>query len=230
MADLANIMEWTFVSETTVPKEVQEILVPGEEAHAAYKTIRDVAVITNKRIIISDKQGITGKKVEVYTIPFKSIVMYSSENAGLLMSTRAGTVDTGGQVQTQSQTGVDIRKLDRLTVRLFCNESETAKTPYLMDTASLLFSSRMTLPYPSMLLSAPGIVSPQFVVDILVLIGPHSHSSLSMARRRRCSSLRLCELFQNCSDVIIFRMRFTCPAPPGTVSNSTIVRVPSGRT
>ena len=49
-----------------------------------YKTIRDVAVVTNKRLIIADRQGLTGKKVEVYTIPFKSIIMYSSENAGKL--------------------------------------------------------------------------------------------------------------------------------------------------
>ena len=46
VADLANIMEWTFVSETTVPKEAQEILVPGEEAHAAYKNHPYVEVIT----------------------------------------------------------------------------------------------------------------------------------------------------------------------------------------
>ncbi|NLM53629.1 MAG: PH domain-containing protein [Firmicutes bacterium] len=115
MADLANIMEWTFVSETTVPKEVQEILVPGEEAHAAYKTIRDVAVITNKRIIISDKQGITGKKVEVYTIPFKSIVMYSSENAGLLdVNAELELWTRVGKFKLNLKRGVDIRKLDRL--------------------------------------------------------------------------------------------------------------------
>jgi hypothetical protein len=29
-------------------------------------------------------QGITGEKLEVYTIPFKSIIMYSSENGGAL--------------------------------------------------------------------------------------------------------------------------------------------------
>ncbi|MGI6150259.1 MAG: PH domain-containing protein [Limnochordia bacterium] len=115
VADLANIMEWTFVSETTVPKEVQEILVPGEEAHAAYKTIRDVAVITNKRIIISDKQGITGKKVEVYTIPFKSIVMYSSENAGLLdVNAELELWTRVGKFKLNLKRGVDIRKLDRL--------------------------------------------------------------------------------------------------------------------
>ncbi|WP_407670258.1 PH domain-containing protein [Paenisporosarcina antarctica] len=38
---------------------------PFEEAKIAYKTIRDVVVITNKRLIITDRQGLTGKQVEV---------------------------------------------------------------------------------------------------------------------------------------------------------------------
>lgn len=64
MASLNAIMEWTFMMETEVPKEVTSILVEGEEPIIAYKTVRDVAVITNKRLMIGDKQGITGKKME----------------------------------------------------------------------------------------------------------------------------------------------------------------------
>ncbi|SDN98019.1 PH domain-containing protein [Alkalicoccus daliensis] len=77
MAELSAIMTWTFTGETSIPKEINEILVDREVPEIAYKTVRDVAVVTNKRFIIADKQGITGKKVEVYTIPFKSIIMYS---------------------------------------------------------------------------------------------------------------------------------------------------------
>ena len=58
MADAKGIMNWTFISETDVPDDVKEILIDGEEVEVAYKTIRDVAVVTNKRIIIADKQGI----------------------------------------------------------------------------------------------------------------------------------------------------------------------------
>ncbi|MGY4690915.1 PH domain-containing protein [Salibacterium sp. K-3] len=65
--------------------------------------------------MIADKQGITGKKVEVYTIPFSSIVMYSSENSG--------TFDLNAEIELWTKVGrmklhlnkkVDIRKLDRL--------------------------------------------------------------------------------------------------------------------
>ncbi len=116
MADLNQIMTWTFFKETEAPSEVKEILIDGEKIEAAYKTVRDVAVITNKRIIVADKQGLTGKKVEIYTIPFKSIVIYSSENArGILdfnseiqLWTRAGTF------KLNLKKGINIRKLDRL--------------------------------------------------------------------------------------------------------------------
>ena len=49
-----SMMSWTFVSECAVPSDVDQMLVGGETAVAAYKTIRDVAVITNKRLIMRD--------------------------------------------------------------------------------------------------------------------------------------------------------------------------------
>ena len=84
MADVSSLMEWTFYDEVAVPENIKEILIEGEIPEVAYKTIRDIAVITNKRFIIADRQGITGKKIEIYTIPFKSIDMYSTENGGRL--------------------------------------------------------------------------------------------------------------------------------------------------
>lgn len=116
MANIGEIMTWTFVQETAVPTEINEILVEGEKVEAAYKTIRDVAAITNKRIIIADKQGITGKKVEVYTIPFKSIVMYSSENARGVLDFNAELElwTRAGKFKLNLKKGIDIRKIDRL--------------------------------------------------------------------------------------------------------------------
>ena len=115
MADVNEIMNWTFISETNVPNDVKEILVDDEEVEIAYKTIRDVAIITNKRIIIADKQGITGKKVEVYTIPFKSIIMYSSENAGMLdFNAEIELWTRAGNFKLNLKKGVNIRKLDKI--------------------------------------------------------------------------------------------------------------------
>ncbi|PLS17718.1 hypothetical protein CVD28_10855 [Bacillus sp. M6-12] len=115
MADVSTIMTWTFYEETQVPAEIQDILIEGEAAEIAYKTVRDVAVVTNKRIIIADRQGITGKKVEVYTIPFKSIIMYSSENGGMLdFNAELELWTKAGRFKLNLNKKVDIRKLDRL--------------------------------------------------------------------------------------------------------------------
>lgn len=40
-----------------------DLLVDGEVAVAAYKTFRDSAIFTNKRLIVRDAQGLTGKKL-----------------------------------------------------------------------------------------------------------------------------------------------------------------------
>lgn len=39
-------------------------------------------VFTNKRLILVDKQGVTGKKIEYHSIPYKSITHFSIETAG----------------------------------------------------------------------------------------------------------------------------------------------------
>ena len=116
MSSLAPILTWTFVEEVAVPETVRSLLIDGEEPVGAYRTIRDVATITTKRIIIADKQGITGKKVEIYTIPFKSIVMYSTENAGSFLDFNAELElwTKAGHFKINLNKGIDIRKLDRL--------------------------------------------------------------------------------------------------------------------
>ncbi|MGL5049289.1 MAG: PH domain-containing protein [Fusobacteriaceae bacterium] len=112
---LQELAVWTFVSEIEAPRDVNDILVGGEAVVVAYKTLRDVAVITNKRIIVADKQGITGKKVEVYTVPFKSIIMYSSENAGFMdFNSELELWTKAGKIKINLSRGVDIRKLDRI--------------------------------------------------------------------------------------------------------------------
>ncbi|WP_040227193.1 PH domain-containing protein [Bhargavaea cecembensis] len=115
MADLQGMLSWTFSQEVPVPEEISELLINGEEAQVAYKTVRDVAVVTNKRFIIADKQGITGKKVEVYSVPFNSINMYSTENAGRLdLNSEIELWTRAGQMKINLGRGVDIRKLDKI--------------------------------------------------------------------------------------------------------------------
>ncbi|MGP6138663.1 MULTISPECIES: PH domain-containing protein [unclassified Jeotgalibaca] len=111
-----TILEWTFISECSIPKDVNNILIEGEQAIAAYQTIRDNAVFTNKRIIIRDSQGITGKKVEMYSIPYSSINMWSTENAGTLFDFNAEVElwTRAGNFKINLKKGVDVRTFDKL--------------------------------------------------------------------------------------------------------------------
>jgi hypothetical protein len=63
-------------------KEFTAILATGEDIQCAYKIIRDLFVFTNKRLILVDRQGVTGKKVTYHSIPYKSISQFSVETAG----------------------------------------------------------------------------------------------------------------------------------------------------
>jgi hypothetical protein len=62
--------------------EFARILAVNEKIEKAYKVIRDLFIFTNKRLILVDKQGLTGKKVEYHSIPYKSITHFSIETAG----------------------------------------------------------------------------------------------------------------------------------------------------
>ncbi|MBG9586846.1 PH domain-containing protein [Cytobacillus firmus] len=67
-------------------KEVQDefsaVLAPSEQVEKAYRLVRDLFIFTNKRLILVDKQGITGKKIEYHSIPYKNITHFSIETAG----------------------------------------------------------------------------------------------------------------------------------------------------
>ena len=63
-------------------KEYNKILAENERIEKAYKLVRDLFIFTNKRLILVDKQGVTGKKTEYHSIPYKSITHFSIETAG----------------------------------------------------------------------------------------------------------------------------------------------------
>lgn len=65
-----------------VEKELVDILVPGEQVELAYALVRDLIVFTEKRLILVDKQGMTGKKTSYKSFPYKSISRFSVETSG----------------------------------------------------------------------------------------------------------------------------------------------------
>jgi len=63
-------------------KEYEKILAGNERIEKAYRLVRDLFIFTDKRLILVDKQGVTGKKTEYHSIPYKSITHFSIETAG----------------------------------------------------------------------------------------------------------------------------------------------------
>lgn len=70
------------VNKEEVTKEIGQLLANGEEVDVAFKLIRDLMIFTDRRLLLVDKQGITGKKIEYHSIPYKSITNFSVETAG----------------------------------------------------------------------------------------------------------------------------------------------------
>ncbi|WP_311491876.1 PH domain-containing protein [uncultured Anaerococcus sp.] len=67
-----------------VRSEVLDFFVAGEEIVSAFETIRDQVVFTNKRILVVNVQGITGKKRAYLSYPYSKIQYFGIETAGVL--------------------------------------------------------------------------------------------------------------------------------------------------
>lgn len=108
-------LSWIFYQEIPVPHDVQELLINGEVAERAFRTVRDVAIFTNKRLIVKDVQGLTGSKVEIYSLTYSSVHMWSTENAGMLDFTSEVELWTrAGNIKIQLKRDINIRTFERL--------------------------------------------------------------------------------------------------------------------
>lgn len=70
------------VKPNDIQRELSHVLLDEEKVEKAYKVIRDLYVFTNKRLLLVDRQGFTGNKVEYHSIPYKSISHFAVETAG----------------------------------------------------------------------------------------------------------------------------------------------------
>lgn len=70
------------ISSESLTQEYGVYLMEGENIWTGFKLVRDVVLITDKRIIDIDKQGATGKKMRVDSINLNSIFHVSVETAG----------------------------------------------------------------------------------------------------------------------------------------------------
>lgn len=61
---------------------VEPMLIKDEEIFASFRSVRDMVVFTNRRIIAINIQGLTGKKKDFTSLPYSKIQAFSVETAG----------------------------------------------------------------------------------------------------------------------------------------------------
>jgi hypothetical protein len=84
MIDFTNpsYVKLTPVHEGVAEELVGPLLVDGEIIFAGFKGVRDTVVFTTHRIIAVNLQGLTGKKRDYTSLPYKKITAFSFETAG----------------------------------------------------------------------------------------------------------------------------------------------------
>ncbi|MBQ9515624.1 MAG: PH domain-containing protein [Ruminococcus sp.] len=66
----------------SIRKDVDGLLVNGEEPVMAFHTVRDQLVFTNRRIIAIDIQGVTGTRKSFTSMPYARIQYFSIQTPG----------------------------------------------------------------------------------------------------------------------------------------------------
>jgi hypothetical protein len=65
-----------------VEQAIAKILAEDERVERAFRVVRDLLIFTNRRFIIVDRQGVTGKKTTYDSIPYRAISHFAVETAG----------------------------------------------------------------------------------------------------------------------------------------------------
>lgn len=93
------------------------LLIQGERVEKAYQVLRDVFLFTTKRLILVNRQGVTGKKVEYHSIPYDRITRFSVENAGafdLDAELKIWVTGASGAIQRQFNKKVNVFQIQKL--------------------------------------------------------------------------------------------------------------------
>ena len=97
-------------------KEFSQILTEDEKLVRVFKLVRDLFAFTDRRLILVDKQGISGRKTEYHSIPYKSIAHFSFETAGRIDLDSEMKVWISGSelpIKKEFKKGIDVTDVQR---------------------------------------------------------------------------------------------------------------------
>ena len=98
------------------------IMNEDEKVLLSFRSVRDRLVVTNKKLLIIDIQGITGRKKEYMIIPFSKITAFSCESSGTVDLDAELKVWASGinQMQFEFIKGTNIRPLIQVLNQAIC--------------------------------------------------------------------------------------------------------------
>ena len=85
MAEVSKNRKFKFIAETKIPYFINRLLFPEERIAYCVKAIRDVVVVTDRRILVMNRQYASGKSVEYVTYLYKYITSYSISTPGMVI-------------------------------------------------------------------------------------------------------------------------------------------------
>ena len=83
MIDFKNGALFKLRKANAASPEAQQLLINGETVIGCYQAIRDSVIFTNKRIIVVNVQGMTGKKKDFSSLPYSKVQAFSVETSGV---------------------------------------------------------------------------------------------------------------------------------------------------
>ena len=112
----ADFLKLRSVDYDKYAKLVDQLLIDCEEPIYAFATVRDGLVFTNMRVIAINIQGVTGKRKDFTSLPYRRIQAYSIETSGVFdIDCELELWFSGlGKVRFEFTSGADAAELCRL--------------------------------------------------------------------------------------------------------------------
>ena len=99
-----------------IEENIRQVLAEDEKVERAFALVRDLLIFTNRRFILVDRQGLTGRKTSYQSIPYRAVTSFTVETAGHMdMESELTIWVSGGQPPLQKtfargQTIYDVQK------------------------------------------------------------------------------------------------------------------------
>ncbi len=105
------------LNQAEMEERIAKFLLENEKLIKGYQIVRDVMILTDKRIIIVDYLGLRGKKIEYQMIPYHKINRLYIETPGNLDTDYTLKIFISGSlepIEKQIKSDVDIHELNRI--------------------------------------------------------------------------------------------------------------------